>query len=92
MIFYLAMQLRGQAGPMQVEGAQNRYALAHNLGLGGSCVVSILKRPSFYKEDGIDGTKRLGYPFGYECRTVTTEQIEAARSKKHYSTFAASHL
>jgi sterol carrier protein 2 len=35
----LVWQLRGTAGPRQVEGA--RHALAHNLGLGGACVVTL---------------------------------------------------
>lgn len=35
----LVWQLRGQAGPRQVERA--RHALQHNLGLGGACVVTL---------------------------------------------------
>lgn len=35
----LVEQLRGTAGPRQVEGA--RIGLQHNLGLGGACVVTI---------------------------------------------------
>jgi acetyl-CoA acetyltransferase len=35
----LVMQLRGEAGRRQVEGA--RLALQHNLGLGGACVVTL---------------------------------------------------
>ncbi len=35
----LVWQLRGQAGPRQVEGA--RLALQHNIGLGGACVVTL---------------------------------------------------
>ncbi|MCX7172736.1 MAG: lipid-transfer protein [Proteobacteria bacterium] len=35
----LTHQLRGSAGPRQVEGA--RLALQHNLGLGGACVVTL---------------------------------------------------
>lgn len=35
----LVWQLRGQAGPRQVEGL--RAALQHNLGLGGACVVTL---------------------------------------------------
>ena len=35
----LVWQLRGQAGPRQVDGVRN--ALQHNLGLGGACVVTI---------------------------------------------------
>ncbi|HMM78377.1 MAG TPA: lipid-transfer protein [Gammaproteobacteria bacterium] len=38
----LVEQLRGQAGPRQVEGA--RLALQHNLGLGGACVVTLYER------------------------------------------------
>jgi sterol carrier protein 2 len=37
--FELTLQLRGQAGPRQVEGA--RRALQHNLGLGGAAVVTL---------------------------------------------------
>ncbi|PWR17775.1 lipid-transfer protein [Zavarzinia compransoris] len=35
----LVWQLRGSAGPRQVEGA--KLALQHNLGLGGACVVTL---------------------------------------------------
>jgi acetyl-CoA acetyltransferase len=35
----LTWQLRGQAEQRQVEGA--RFALQHNLGLGGACVVTL---------------------------------------------------
>jgi sterol carrier protein 2 len=35
----LVWQLRGQAGPRQVEGA--RLGLQHNIGLGGACVVTL---------------------------------------------------
>lgn len=38
----LVSQLRGEAGPRQVEGA--RLALQHNLGLGGACVVTLYGR------------------------------------------------
>jgi acetyl-CoA acetyltransferase len=38
----LVWQLRGQAGPRQVDGA--RVALQHNLGLGGACVVTLYAR------------------------------------------------
>ena len=39
----LVWQLRGQAGPRQVDGA--RVALQHNIGLGGACVVTLYERP-----------------------------------------------
>ena len=38
----LVQQLRGSAGPRQVDGA--RLALQHNLGLGGACVVTLYER------------------------------------------------
>jgi len=37
----LVHQLRGTAGPRQVDGA--RVALQHNLGLGGACVVTVYR-------------------------------------------------
>jgi len=40
----LTWQLRGQAGPRQVDGA--RLALQHNLGLGGTAVVTIYQAPA----------------------------------------------
>ncbi|MHB0772008.1 lipid-transfer protein [Bradyrhizobium sp. 5.13L] len=40
--YELTRQLRGTAGPSQVEGA--RVALQHNLGLGGACVVTLYQR------------------------------------------------
>jgi acetyl-CoA acetyltransferase len=40
--YELTRQLRGTAGPTQVEGA--KVALQHNLGLGGACVVSLYQR------------------------------------------------
>lgn len=38
----LVTQLRGEAGPRQVDGV--RIALQHNLGLGGACVVTLYGR------------------------------------------------
>jgi len=40
--YELTRQLRGAAGPTQVEGV--RHALQHNLGLGGACVVTMYVR------------------------------------------------
>lgn len=40
--FELVNQLRGNSGARQVEGAQT--ALAHNLGLGGACVVTVYQK------------------------------------------------
>ena len=40
--YELTRQIRGTAGPTQVDGA--RIALQHNLGLGGACVVTLYQR------------------------------------------------
>jgi acetyl-CoA acetyltransferase len=40
--YELTRQLRGIAGPTQVEGAKT--ALQHNLGLGGACVVTLYQK------------------------------------------------
>ncbi|MDF0494090.1 lipid-transfer protein [Bradyrhizobium yuanmingense] len=40
--YELTRQLRGTAGPTQVDGA--KVALQHNLGLGGACVVTLYQR------------------------------------------------
>jgi sterol carrier protein 2 len=41
--FELTQQLRGTAGQRQVDGV--RFAVQHNLGLGGACVVTVYGRP-----------------------------------------------
>lgn len=52
------------AGPMQVPGLfdhpdkRGKYGLVHNIGLGGAVVVSLLRRPEFYKPGGADGRTR----------------------------------
>ncbi|KAM0755902.1 thiolase-like protein [Meredithblackwellia eburnea MCA 4105] len=99
--FYLVTQLRGWAGPMQAEKAKPgvaekegkvAYALGHNLGLGGSCVVTILRRPEFYEAGGQDGRSRLGYEFGHEVRGITQKDVDRVKSKKFYSKYADAKL
>lgn len=46
----LTWQLRGEAGERQVQGA--RVALAHNLGLGGACAVTLYRAPSLTTAEG----------------------------------------
>jgi len=93
MLFYLVCQLRGIAGPLQVDkvkpdSGKAAYCLAHNLGLGGSCSVSILGRPDFYKPGGKDGRSRLGYEYGFMCKGITEACVEKVKSRKAFSAFA----
>ena len=37
---------------------RGKYGLVHNIGLGGAVVVSLLRRPEFYKEGGVEGRDR----------------------------------
>lgn len=52
------------AGKMQAPGLfdipdrRGKIGMVHNLGLGGACVVSLLRRPEFYREGGIEGKDR----------------------------------
>ncbi|KZW02134.1 thiolase [Exidia glandulosa HHB12029] len=89
MHFYITTQLRNWAGPMQVPHLSNKYGLVHNLGLGGACVVSLLKRPDFYKDGGEDGRSRLGYNHAHECRQVTMADLDKVKSKKFSPTVLA---
>ena len=48
---------------MQVHGLfdkdpRGKYGLVHNIGLGGAVVISLLRRPEFYREGGRDGRDR----------------------------------
>jgi sterol carrier protein 2 len=88
MIFYLTQQIRGEAGPLQAQNVS--HALAHNVGLGGSCVVSILRKPAFYKK-GSTGAQRFGYDMAAEVRGVSQADLAKVRSK-HYSNFVVSQL
>ncbi|KAI0793316.1 thiolase-like protein [Abortiporus biennis] len=88
MHFYIAMQLRQWAGPMQAPGlfdipdSRGKYGLVHNIGLGGAVVCSLLRRPEFFKSGGQDGRDRLGYNHAHICRPVTLEDVEKVKSKK----------
>ncbi|TFK93014.1 thiolase-like protein [Polyporus arcularius HHB13444] len=88
MHFYIAMQLRQWAGPMQAPGLfdisdkRGKYGLVHNIGLGGAVVCSLLRRPEFYKEGGEDGRKRLGYNHAHEYRPITRADVEKVKSTK----------
>ncbi|KAF9014893.1 thiolase-like protein [Cyathus striatus] len=87
MHFYIMMQLRDWAGPMQVLGLFNtldergKFGLVHNVGLGGAVVVSLLRRPEFYKPGGADGRTRLGYNHAHEYRSITMADVDRVKSK-----------
>ncbi|KAI0358963.1 thiolase-like protein [Trametes cingulata] len=89
MHFYIAMQLRQWAGPMQAPGLfdvpdkRGKYGLVHNIGLGGAVVCSLLRRPEFYAEGGEDGRKRLGYNHAHECRPITRADVDKVKSRKN---------
>ncbi|KAG6874154.1 hypothetical protein C0995_005572 [Termitomyces sp. Mi166 len=75
-----------RAGPMQAQGLfdtadkRGKYGLVHNVGLGGAVVVSLLRRPEFYKPGGVDGRTRLGYNHAHECRPVTMADVNKVKS------------
>lgn len=96
MHFYITMQLREWAGPMQAQGLFNtrdrrgKYGLVHNIGIGGAVVVGLLRRPEFFKPGGVDGRSRLGYNHGHECRSITLADVDKVKSKK-YSSYVLHH-
>lgn len=53
----LTWQLRGIAGKRQVPNL--KYALQHNLGLGGACVVAIYKKYNNNKSKGTSDLKEI---------------------------------
>ncbi|CAO1625821.1 unnamed protein product [Parajaminaea phylloscopi] len=79
MVAYMTLQLRNEAGPLQVKDV--KYALTHNIGLGGSCVVTVLKKAPFYKE-GSHNKDRFGYDFAAEERRMTEQELQKVRSKQ----------
>ncbi|BGP15252.1 hypothetical protein JCM10213_000705 [Rhodosporidiobolus nylandii] len=80
-------------GIKEKEG-KRAYGLAHNLGLGGSCVVTLFSRPSFYDSSSstLDGRARLGYNHGAECRPISSGDVEKVNSRKAFSSWAAARL
>jgi sterol carrier protein 2 len=40
------------------QDARGKYGLVDNIGLGGAAVVSLLRRPEFYRVGGLDGRNR----------------------------------
>jgi sterol carrier protein 2 len=44
--------------PGLLDDRQGKYGLVHNIGLGGAVVISLLRRPEFYRADTPDGRDR----------------------------------
>ncbi|WFD32004.1 propanoyl-CoA C-acyltransferase [Malassezia sp. CBS 17886] len=86
----LVWQLRGWADNRQIPGV--KFALAHNVGLGGAVVISIYKKPSFYKEGGDDGRKRLGGNPATAVLPVSQKDYEQVVSKTHGAPFIRASL
>lgn len=51
-------------------------------------MVSILRRPDFYKAGGVDGQARLGYPYGHEYRGVKQSDVDLVKSRKMSNAYA----
>ncbi|KAI0297502.1 thiolase-like protein [Multifurca ochricompacta] len=89
MHFSITMQLRNWAGAMQAPGLfdlpdpRGKYGLVHNLGLGGAAVISLLRRPEFYREIGLDGRDRLGYNHAHELRPITRTDVDKVQAKNN---------
>ncbi len=67
------------AGKRQV--SQAKYALQHNIGLGGAAVVTIYKKwtPTFNQSESIS---RLGYNPAIEAKKVNEAQVRKVLSSK----------
>ena len=45
-------------GLFDIADKRGKFGLVHNIGLGGAVVISLLRRPEFYKAGGVDGKTR----------------------------------
>jgi len=45
-------------GLFDIPDKRGKFGLVHNIGLGGAVVVSLLRRPEFFKAGGTDGRAR----------------------------------
>lgn len=76
----LCWQLRGLAGKRQVDKA--RYALQHNIGLGGAAVVTLYKKATDLNPSQNEITiSRFGYNPAVEARGISLDQVKKVMSK-----------
>ncbi|KAI8623562.1 thiolase-like protein [Xylariaceae sp. FL1651] len=87
----LVWHLRGWANNRAVP--QTKYALQHNLGLGGAVVVTVYSRPDRSVAPKIDSAtigkkNKLGYNPAVEAKGFTAEQCKTVLSKNKSSVWA----
>jgi len=77
----LTWQLRGWCGDRQADSP--KYALQHNIGLGGAVVVTLYKRMDDEGRDAecVDPRKRLGYNPAIEHRRIEGKDLKKVMSK-----------
>ena len=57
--------------------ARGKYGLVHNIGLGGAVVISLLRRPEFYRESGPDGRDRYIAFFSFPSGLVMPYSVRS---------------
>ncbi|KAI1851757.1 hypothetical protein JX265_010991 [Neoarthrinium moseri] len=87
----LVWHLRGWANNRAIP--HTKYALQHNLGLGGAVVVTVYSRPNKDEAPKIDSAtvgkiNKLGYNPAVEAKGFTAAQAAAVRSKSRSSAWA----
>lgn len=80
----LVWHLRGWASNRSVEGT--KWAMQHNLGLGGACVVTVYRRADGavagkVSDQEVSGGSGVGYNPAVEARGITEAEAAKVRSK-----------
>jgi sterol carrier protein 2 len=87
----LVWHLRGWANNRLVK--DTKYALQHNLGLGGAVVVTVYKRADGQaatpvSDEQVAKLTGLGYNPATQAKGFTTEQVKRTVSQKSFSEWA----